>query len=171
MEKTRTEHSARNTVAAVISRMMAILMGFAVRIVFTHTLSETYVGVCGLFSNIIMVLALPELDIVTAIPYALYDPIARGDQEKQKSLMELYRKFYHVTAGVILASGVACSPLLEPVTGNQKVEHLIFIYLMYLFNSALSWLWGYKRTLIDAHQLISVGVWCDFIVYNLKHDI
>lgn len=159
MEKTRTEHSARNTVAAVISRMMAILMGFAVRIVFTHTLSETYVGVCGLFSNIIMVLALPELDIVTAIPYALYDPIARGDQEKQKSLMELYRKFYHVTAGVILASGVACSPLLEPVTGNQKVEHLIFIYLMYLFNSALSYLWAYKRTLIDAHQLISVGVW------------
>lgn len=114
MEKTRTEHSARNTVAAVISRMLAIFMGFAVRIVFTHTLSETYVGVCGLFSNIIMVLALPELDIVTAIPYALYDPIARGDQEKQKSLMELYRKFYHVTAGVILASGVACIPLLEP---------------------------------------------------------
>ena len=68
MEKTRTEHSARNTVAAVISRMMAILMGFAVRIVFTHTLSETYVGVCGLFSNIIMVLALPELDIVTVLP-------------------------------------------------------------------------------------------------------
>lgn len=78
MEKTRTEHSARNTVAAVISRMLAIFIGFAVRIVFTHTLSETYVGVCGLFSNIIMVLALPELDIVTAIPYALYDPIARG---------------------------------------------------------------------------------------------
>lgn len=54
MKNTRTEYSARNTAAAVISRMMAILMGFAVRVVFTHTLSETYVGLSGLFSNIII---------------------------------------------------------------------------------------------------------------------
>ena len=96
MEKTRTEHSARNTVAAVISRMTAILMGFAVRVIFTHMLSAAYVGVCGLFSNIITVMALPELEIVAAVPYALYEPVARGDIKKQKSLMILYRRFYHV---------------------------------------------------------------------------
>ena len=168
MEKTRTEHSARNTVAAVISRMTAIFMGFAVRVVFTHTFSEAYVGVCGLFSNIITVLALPELDIVTAVPYALYDPIARGDKKKQKSLMKLYRKFYHVVAVVILVFGVACIPFLEPLTGNQKVEHLTLIYLLYLVNSALSYLWVYKRTLIDAHQLISVGVWYQTVFLVLQ---
>lgn len=168
MEKTRTEHSVRNTTAAVISRLLAILMGFAVRVVFTHILSASYVGVCGLFSNMITVLALPELDIVTAIPYALYDPIARGNKNKQKSLMKLYRKFYNVTSGIILFFGAACIPLLEPLTGNQKVEHLTLIYLMYLFNSALSYLWVYKRTLIDAHQLISVGVWYQtvFLVFQ-----
>ncbi|MCI8292593.1 MAG: glycosyltransferase [Hespellia sp.] len=159
MEKTRTEHSARNTVVAVISRMMAILMGFVVRVVFAHRMSEAYVGVCGLFSNIITVLALPELDIVTAIPYALYDPIARGDEKKQKSLMKLYQKFYHAMSGAILIFGVVCIPFLRFMTGDQKVEHLTLIYLLFLTNSALSYLWTYKRTLIDAHQLISVGVW------------
>ena len=42
-EKSRTEHSVRNTTAAMVSKIMAILMGFATRVVFTHCLSESYV--------------------------------------------------------------------------------------------------------------------------------
>ena len=159
MEKTRTEHSARNTVAAVISRMTAILMGFAVRVIFTHMLSAAYVGVCGLFSNIITVMALPELEIVAAVPYALYEPVARGDIKKQKSLMILYRRFYHVVSGAILILGLLLIPFLEFICGNPEIEHLTLIYMMFLMNSAISYLWIYKRTLIDAHQMISVGAW------------
>lgn len=171
MERTRTEHSARNTAAAVISRMTAILMGFAVRVVFTHMMSEAYVGVCGLFSNIITILALPELDIVMAVPYALYDPIVRRDEKKQKSLMKLYRRFYHVVSGTILIFGAVCIPFLGFMTGNQQVEHLTLIYLMFLANSALSYLWAYKRTLLDAHQLISVGVWYQTVFLVLQDAV
>ena len=57
-EKSRTEYSARNTTVAVVSRMAAILMGFITRVVFTRTLSESYVGVNGLFTDILNVLAL-----------------------------------------------------------------------------------------------------------------
>lgn len=171
MERTRTEHSARNTMAAVISRMTAILMGFAVRVVFTRMMSEAYVGVCGLFSNMITVLALPEMEIVTAVPYALYDPVARGDTGKQKSLMKLYQRFYHIVSGTILIAGCACIPFLGFMTGNQQVEHLLLIYLMFLLNSALSYLWTYKRTLMDAHQLISVGVWYQTVFLVLQDII
>ena len=59
-EKSRTEHSVRNTTAAMVSKIMAILMGFATRVVFTHCLSESYVGINGLFSDILNVLALSE---------------------------------------------------------------------------------------------------------------
>ena len=45
MEKSRTEYSTMNTVVAMISRIAAILMGFVTRVVFTHTLSESYVGI------------------------------------------------------------------------------------------------------------------------------
>ena len=47
MEKSRTEYSTMNTVVAMISRIAAILMGFVTRVVFTHTLSESYVGING----------------------------------------------------------------------------------------------------------------------------
>ncbi|MBO6213999.1 MAG: lipopolysaccharide biosynthesis protein, partial [Lachnospiraceae bacterium] len=74
-KRSRTEYSARNTAVAVASRLSAILMGFVVRIVFTHTLSEDYVGVNGLFLDIINVLSLTELGVGAAITYALYFPI------------------------------------------------------------------------------------------------
>ena len=70
-QKSRTEYSARNTTVAIIARVSAILIGFAARVVFTHTLSQDYVGINGLFTDILNVLALSELGVGTAITYAL----------------------------------------------------------------------------------------------------
>ena len=67
MEKSRTEYSTMNTVVAMISRIAAILMGFVTRVVFTHTLSESYVGINGLFTDILNVLSLTELGVETAL--------------------------------------------------------------------------------------------------------
>ena len=52
-EKSRTEYSAVNSTVAVVARMSAILLGFFARVVFTHTLNEDYVGINGLFGNIL----------------------------------------------------------------------------------------------------------------------
>lgn len=158
MERSRTEHSVRNTTAAMVSKIVAILMGFATRVVFTHCLSESYVGVNGLFSDVLNVLALSELGVGTAITYALYKPIAEGDFERQKSLMKMYRRFYRIVAGIVLIGGLAVIPFMDVLIRHQpEVDHLILIYLMYLANSVLSYLLIYKKTLIDAHQLSYIG--------------
>ncbi len=158
-EKSRTEYSARNTSVAMAARIIAILLGFISRIVFTHTLSEDYVGINGLFTDILNVLALSELGVGTAITYALYKPIAEKNLEKQKALMKLYRQFYRIVAVIVLAAGLMVIPFMDILIKNQPdVEHLTLLYLMYLFNSAVSYLLIYKRTLIDAHQLSYIGV-------------
>lgn len=157
-ERSRTEHSVRNTTAAMISKIVAILMGFVTRVVFTHSLSESYVGVNGLFSDVLNVLALTELGVGTAITYALYKPIAKGDTEKQKSLMHLYCRFYRIVALLVLVGGLLVIPFMDLLIRNQpEIDHLILIYLMYLTNSVLSYLFIYKKTLIDAHQLSYLG--------------
>lgn len=158
-EKSRTEYSAKNTTVAMLARIIAILLGFVTRVVFTHTLSEDYVGVNGLFTDILNVLALSELGVGTAITYALYKPIAEKDIEKQKSLMHIYKQFYRIVAGIVLAVGLFIIPFMDILIKNQpKVDYLIVIYLMYLANSVVSYLLIYKRTLIDAHQLSYIGV-------------
>ena len=131
VEKSRTEYSARNTTVAMVARVVAILMGFFTRVVFTHTLSEEYVGINGLFTDILNVLSLSELGIGTAITYALYKPIAEKDIEKQKSLMQLYKKFYRIIALIVLMAGLLVVPFLDVlVKHGQEIEHLTFIYLM-----------------------------------------
>lgn len=155
----RTEYSARNTTVAMAARVLAILLGFCTRVVFTHTLSEAYVGINGLFTDILNVLALSELGIGTAITYALYKPVAEQDVEKQKSLMLLYKQFYRIVAGIVLVAGLLVVPFLDVLIKNQeKIEQLTLLYLMYLANSVLSYLLVYKRTLIDAHQRSYIGV-------------
>lgn len=158
-KKSRTEYSAVNTTVAMVARVVAILAGYLTRVVFTHVLSEDYVGINGLFTDVLNVLALSELGVGTAITYALYRPISQGDIEKQKSLMRLYRRFYRIVAGVVLTAGLLLIPFLDVLIKDQPdVDHLILIYLMYLFNSVVSYLLIYKRTLIDAHQLSYIGV-------------
>lgn len=157
--KSRTEYSARNTTVAMVARVIAILAGYLTRVVFTHTLSQDYAGINGLFTDILNVLALSELGVETAITYALYAPIAVGDIEKQKSLMQLYRKIYRIVACVVLVLGLLVIPFLGMLIRDQpQVEHLVLIYLMYLFNSVVSYLLIYRRTLVDAHQLSYIGV-------------
>lgn len=158
-EKSRTEYSARNTSIAMISRIIAILMGYVTRIVFTHTLSESYVGINGLFTDILNVLALSELGVGTALTYALYKPIAERDIERQKSLMRLFKWLYRCVAGLIAAAGLCVVPFLPYLVNDAgDVEHVTVIYLLYLLNSAVSYLLVYKKTLIDAHQRSYIGV-------------
>ena len=153
-ERSRTEYSAINTTVAVISRMVAILMGFVTRVIFTHTLSESYVGINGLFTDILNVLSLTELGVGTAITYALYRPIAEKDIRRQQILMRMYRTFYRGTAICVAVAGLALIPFIDVFMKNRPdVDHLILIYLLYLANSVLSYLLVYKRTLIEAYQM------------------
>ncbi len=158
-ELTRTEYSVRNTTVAISSRVIAIFMGFLVRVVFTSVLSASYVGVSGLFSNIVSILSLSELGMETAITFALYEPIAHKDIERIKSIMALYKRLYTVVGLIILGAGIAMMPFLNLIIRDPgDVSDIYLIYAIYLANTALSYFFIYRKTLMDASQIRYVGV-------------
>lgn len=55
-----------------------------------------YVGVSGLFTDILSVLSFVELGIGSAITYALYKPLAENDEEKLGKLMHFYKWAYRI---------------------------------------------------------------------------
>ena len=157
--KSRTEYSAWNTTAAVFSRITAIVAGYILRIIFTHTLSTSYVGIDGLFRDIIQVLSLSEMGVGTAITYALYRPIAERDIEKQKSLLKMFYRFYQFVAILVALLGLGVVPFLKYlIRDEQQVGHLILIYLLHLCSTVCSYLWIYKKTLMDANQMLYIGI-------------
>lgn len=152
-ERSRAEYSALNASAAMVSQGVNILLSYISRMIFTRSLSRGYVGVSGLFSNLLGILSLSELGIGEAMHFALYRPVAEGDIPKQQALMQLFRRMYLVVASVIGVAGLCLMPFIESMTSDTAgVENLPLLYLLYLGNSVVSYLMAYKWAMLHAHQ-------------------
>lgn len=154
MARSRTKNSIINSTASITTQVVTVLMDFVVKTIFISVLGSTYLGINGLFSNIITLLSLADLGIGVAIPYSLYKPLAKGDKEKIKSLMKYYSKVYSIIGFVVLAIGLSLTPFLPLIIKNMpdNIPHIYLIYMMFVTHSALSYLFVYKRFLIDSDQ-------------------
>ena len=73
----------------------------------------TYLGINGLFSNILSMLSLAELGIGPAIVFSMYKPIADNDEIHIAKLMNFYKNAYRIVALVVAVVGLCLLPFLE----------------------------------------------------------
>lgn len=151
---TRTFNSIRNILTGFLGQFIFILAGFINRSVFIHCLSSEYLGVNGLFTNILSMLSLADLGIGTAIVYALYKPLAEKNETEIAKLMNFYKKAYTSIGVIIFILGIGLLPFLNGLIGEAPniKESIYLIYIIYLFNSAISYFASYKSSLIIADQ-------------------
>lgn len=152
--KSRTEYSILNIMTGLGGYMINTIIGLVCRMVFTRTLAADYLGINGLFTNILTMLSLAELGIGSAIVFALYKPLAENNEEKIASLVKFYGNCYKVIGIVVAAIGVSLMPflnLLIPEQPNIK-ESIYLIYGLYLFNTASTYFFSYRSSLIIAAQ-------------------
>ena len=149
----RTENSIKNIIMNFLYNFLNYGIRFASRIIFVKTLAEVYLGINGLLSNVLGILALTELGIGTAIGYSLYEPLAKNDVEKTRSLMDFYKKAYRIISLVILVLGLVLLPVLPYlIKDNSGINNLNVIYVIFLINMVIGYLFSYKRTLITSDQ-------------------
>lgn len=171
-QHSRTEYSIINIMTSLGGYVLNILLSFVCRIVFVHQLNAEYLGINGLFSNILSMLSLAELGISTAMIYALYKPVAENDHKKIASYMRVYETSYRVIGAVIAISGLTLTPFLNLLVKSPPdiPESLTTLYLIYLFSTVSSYFYSYRSSILIAHQenyivlAISYGV---VIVQNL----
>lgn len=161
----RTRNSFFNFLANTGSTVINIILSFICRTVFIAMLGKTYLGVNGLFSNILSVLSLAELGIGGAMIFHMYEPVAKEDHKATRELMNLYKRLYAMVALVIAVAGVCLTPFLGYLIKDQNdtglgMDYLTIVYLLYLFNTVSSYFFCYKRSITEAHQkaYINVGV-------------
>lgn len=85
MEESRIVKTKKNAITAIAQNILNILLSLLTRIIFVRVLSSEYLGINGLFSNILNVLSLADMGMQTAMMYSLYKPIAEKDTDKIKS--------------------------------------------------------------------------------------
>ncbi len=154
MSNTRSQNSIKNASSEVAVRLFTALSKFILRTIFIYTLGIQYNGVAGLFNDILMVFSLAELGISFAISFALYKPLAQHDDDAIVRIMYFYKKVYRIIALVIFVAGVLTLPflkyLVKDVPDIKESIHLIF--MLFVIQSASSYLFIYKGTLLEANQ-------------------
>ncbi|EMF0473623.1 transporter, partial [Enterococcus faecium] len=133
--------------------ILRIVIQFVGRSFFIYFLGAKYLGLNGLFTNILSFLSLAELGIGSSIIYSLYKPLAQKDESKVKALMNLYKKTYEFIGIFIGIVGVLIIPLLPLFIKNSTdIPHMYRYYVLFLLNSVLSYFFTYKRSLAIADQ-------------------
>lgn len=133
--------------------MVTAITSFISRTVFIHAIGITYLGANSLFTNILSMLSLTELGLSSAIGFSLYAPLAKNDTETIKSLMRFYKKAYRIIALVITILGLALIPFLDRLIKDPgDIRHIPLIYIVFLYNTVISYLFTYKTTLVVADQ-------------------
>lgn len=152
----RTKNAYLNSSTSIIYQIYSIVISFVFRTLFIKVLSEQYLGINGLFTNVLTILSVADLGISATIVFRLYKPIAENTPEKVAQYMRFFRDAYRIIACAILVLGLSIIPFLKYLIKDMsEVPSDVNIYLVYglfLLQSVSSYLFSYKTTLITADQ-------------------
>lgn len=155
MAHSRTRNTTLSIVTSGIRQVSSILLQFVSRTAFIYILGKDYLGLNGLFTNILTLLSLSELGIGVALTFYLYKPLATDDKERIKVLMRFYKRCYNIVGLVIFGLGCAIMPFLDKIVNFDQAlpENLYVVFLLFLVQSASSYFFfAYKQSLITANQ-------------------
>lgn len=192
-KNSRTKNSALSLVTGIGGQLINEALRFITRTVFIYTLGKMFLGINGLFAEIMTMLSLANLGVGTAIIYRLYKPIAENDEHQVRVLLKFYKKAYQVIGCVILVLGLCLLPFLNVLIKDYDRLGSIglnaeVVYLLFLGQSVVSYFFfAYRNCVFAADQkqyivnsvniitsivtaVVQIAVlylWKDFIVYLL----
>ena len=172
MAGSRTHNMIKSSTFGLIYQMIYSFMYFAVRTVFIYELGKTYLGLNGLFSDILTLLSLAELGFGTATVYFMYKPYAEQDERAVAALLTLYGKVYKVIGIAITVIGVALTPFLNFVISDMPdIPEIGVIYILYLLNTTLSYFWIYKKSILMVDQKMHISYAIQSLFITLQYIV
>lgn len=151
--ESRIKNSVRNAILGLIFQIVNIACSFIVRTVFIMYLSSSYLGISGLFTNILSLLSLADLGFDTAIIYSLYKPIAEGNENKVAALMNYFKKVYNIIGFIVLIIGLLLLPFLDIIINLEyNIDYIKIYYVLYLLNTSCTYFLANRVAIINADQ-------------------
>lgn len=136
-----------------INQIVSLVLAFLLRSVFVWGFGADYLGINGLFSDVMQLLTMTDLGIGTAMVYSFYKPLAEHDTDKMTALTNFYRKVYYVIATVVAVIGICLIPFLPYIVNlKREVPHLTLYYLFSLSQVVASYLCVYRTSVLTADQ-------------------
>lgn len=149
----RFQKTARNVLFATINQFVSLALSIINRTLFIWVLGVEYLGISGLFADILTMLSLADLGLGTAMVYSYYKPLNNHEEEKIAQLTQFYKKIYMLIAIVVSVIGISLLPFLKYLVNLEKpIQNLNIYYLLMVGNTVASYLFVYKTSIINADQ-------------------
>ena len=163
----RANKVLKNGLWGLAYQVLCIILSFIGRTVFIKFLSAEYLGIAGLFTNVLSILSLSELGFSSAVSFHLYKLLAAEDHEKTAALMNFYKKVYRIIALVVLAAGLAVLPFLKFIIKDTTFPlwYVSVVYGIYLVKTVVSYLYSYNFTIATADQNARLLTRIDIIIH------
>lgn len=153
MNKSRKKNAKLNIIIGYVTQAIILLLSFIGRRIFIRFLSEEYLGINGLYSNILSILSLADLGIGNVMLFYLYKPVQEGDNNRLIALLNYFKKLYTVIAIVILSLGLCVIPFLNYIVNADLSNiELIGYYIVFLLNSVCTYFSAHRIALLSANQ-------------------
>jgi len=166
----RTKAASMNAVTMLVTQVIGLLLKFGVQTALIHELSQNFIGINGLFANIISFLNFADLGIGTAITVALYKPIAENDVFKLRALIKFYKKTYSYIIATIMALGLIIAPFIHLFIKNADFSEaeMSLWFLLYLVSTIATYFSAHKRSFLMATQRGYLNSLNDFIFKSIQ---
>ncbi|WP_155287888.1 lipopolysaccharide biosynthesis protein [Lacticaseibacillus zhaodongensis] len=152
--KNRTKAASLNAVTMIVTQLIGLVLKFGVQTVFIHELTKDFLGINGLYANVISFLNFADLGIGSAITVALYRPIAENNNALIRSLMRLYKKTYSIIITVMIVLGFCSAPFVHYLIKNPSFSNadISLWFLIYLISTVATYFSAHKRSFLMATQ-------------------
>ena len=152
----RRANILKSSILSTGCSVINIILGFAYRTIFLFFLSAEYLGINGLFTNVLSLLSLAELGITSAITFRFYQPIKDENIEKVGELMNFFRLVYRVIMIFIFTIGLILLPFISHLIGDPSEipsdVNLQLVYILFLVQTASTYMFSYKQTMLTVDQ-------------------
>lgn len=151
----RTKNTAMNISSAFVGQLVGQFSNLIVRTFFIHVLEKTYLGVNGLFTNILTVLSLAEMGVGSALVYSMYKPMAEKNVSALQAYMNFYKKVYYTIGIGVTLVGLSITPFLDFFMAERPdISSLELIYVLYVVRTGSSYFFAYKQSIFRADQKV-----------------
>lgn len=166
-EMSRTEKAAKNVFFAIMSKMLTLIVTFVSRTIFICYLGSTYLGINGLFTEILSALSFVELGFGTALNFSMYKPVAEKDDERIVKLLDYYKKVYRIIALLIGVIGIGVIPFLQYIVngaGDTPISIIRIYFVFFLLNTIIGYFVSYKYSIVNANQQNYIITNAEFVI-------
>lgn len=142
-----------NIICLYISQIIGLFLRFIAQQAFISSLGMEYLGLNGLFSDVLMYLSIAELGIGNVMVVALYKYIANKDGNNIRKYIFSFRKIYNIIGTIFVTCGILFLPFIDIYINTVSIPiNIHFVYILFLLNSAVPYFFYVDTQFIYINQ-------------------